>query len=294
LLLLLLLMKVEILRSLIENGIAKKFDLLKWSRMHCYSANAMERAHMTFEQVRPMVMKLLILEEEEEQQTKERRRRRRTTDEGEETSYDDNSNSNSNNFVYGEIALEAFHDFVCKYAHAAPGTTETRRFYDLGSGTGKATFVAAMTGLFRSASGCEILACLHGIATTIVDDFRELILPLMISEHRKNVDINVRHGDIFASEAIGEWTKCEFVFCNCLTWTDEQMEKLAKAAEEMQIGSIFVTVLLPLPSDFFEVVAEEEVLFSWDGYAPTVVHVRKQRLVNEDEFVRSLEESRLS
>ena len=43
---------------------------------------------------------------------------------------------------------------------------------------------------------------------------------------------------------------------------DEQMESPCRA-EHLKEGSIFVTVLLLLLSDKFEVIAEEECLFSW-------------------------------
>ena len=57
---------------------------------------------------------------------------------------------------------------------------------------------------------------------------------------------------------------------------------------KLKEGSIFVTVLLPLPSDKFEVIAEEECLFSWGGKAPLVVHKKRRQLEGENDLLASL------
>ena len=254
------------LRRLLENGVAKRYNLLEWcTNKHCENANAFERTRMIFEQIRPEVSRLFAWEES--------------------LSLAQKRKQSGDNFVYGEIVLEEFYDFLCRYAkNLAPGTPSSRSFYDLGSGTGKSVLVAALCPEFQHARGCEIIECLHGIATTIVDDFREIVqpaLPLQMGEK----SMSVRHGDFFEEEALREWTTCDFVWCNCLTWDEDRMERLAKAAERMPLNAVFVTVLLPLPSAAFEVVAEEELNFSWGSPAPVLVHVKRRQL--EESLVES-------
>jgi hypothetical protein len=55
--------EAQILRSLVENGVAKRFDLRAWSDAGCKQATAAERLHALLEQVRPDVAKLIVLEE---------------------------------------------------------------------------------------------------------------------------------------------------------------------------------------------------------------------------------------
>ena len=215
-------------------------------------------------------------EEEEESRQKGRRRSRRKS---------------RNNFVYGEVVLEPFFEFVSRSSELCTPTKETKKYYDLGSGSGKSVFIAALTGKFSFAGGCEILKCLHGVATTVVEDYKQIIEPMMKrsnSNRKMKTELRVDLNDIFSPECVRMWSQCEYVFCNCLTWEDEQMESLARAAEHLKEGSIFVTVLLPLPSDKFEVIAEEECLFSWGGKAPLVVHKKRRQLEGENDLLASL------
>ena len=152
-------------------------------------------------------------------------------------------------------------------------------------------FIAALTGKFSFAGGCEILKCLHGVATTVVEDYKQIIEPMMKrsnSNRKMKTELRVDLNDIFSPECVRMWSQCEYVFCNCLTWEDEQMESLARAAEHLKEGSIFVTVLLPLPSDKFEVIAEEECLFSWGVKAPLVVLKKRRQLEGENDLLASL------
>ena len=55
--------EAQILRSLVENGVAKRFDLRAWCEKGCSQPNAMERLEVLLEQVRPDVAKLIVLEE---------------------------------------------------------------------------------------------------------------------------------------------------------------------------------------------------------------------------------------
>ena len=54
--------EAQILRSLVENGVAKRFDLRAWCEKGCSQPNAMERLEVLLEQVRPDVAKLIVLE----------------------------------------------------------------------------------------------------------------------------------------------------------------------------------------------------------------------------------------
>ena len=312
--------EIDTLRTLTENGVGKRFDLYEYSQKShkiqcwwCYSSTnqtndeillaKMENARVIFEQIRPQVLKLMVLEEIREKKEKEKEMMMTTTMDDEKMEEEEamkkkrkrtscTNRNNRNNFVYGEVVLEPFYDFLSRSSEAyLPQSSSSRKYYDLGSGTGKSVFIAALTGKFSFAGGCEILECLHGVATTVVEDYREMIEPMtnaMNNSNNKTTELRVDLDDIFSVERVRMWSQCEYVFCNCLTWEDEQMETLARAAEHLKEGSIFVTVLLPLPSEKFEVIAEEECLFSWGGEAPLVIHRKRRQLEGENDLLISL------
>ena len=304
--------EIDTLRTLAENGVGKRFDLYEYSQKShkiqcwwCYSSTnqtndeillaKMENARVIFEQIRPQVLQLMVLKEIREKKEIEKAMMMRMMTDDEEGGKKRTSctnRNNRNNFVYGEVVLEPFYDFLSHSSEAyLPQSSSSRKYYDLGSGTGKSVFIAALTGKFSFAGGCEILECLHGVATTVVEDYREMIEPMRNARNNSNnktTELRVDLDDIFSVERVRMWSQCEYVFCNCLTWEDEQMETLARAAEHLKEGSIFVTVLLPLPSEKFEVIAEEECLFSWGGEAPLVIHRKRRQLEGENDLLISL------
>ena len=85
------------LRSLVENGVAKRFDLRAWSDKGCAQATAVERLEVLLEQVRPDVAKLIVLEELE-----------------------GTSEEDSDALVYGEIDM---HDFMTELLDKYGGTS---------------------------------------------------------------------------------------------------------------------------------------------------------------------------
>jgi hypothetical protein len=104
--------EAQILRSLVENGVAKRFDLRAWCEKGCSQPTAMERLEVLLEQVRPDVAKLIVLEELE-----------------------GTAEEDADVLVYGEIAARDFAALLEKHGdvHAADaGATDGRVFFDLG------------------------------------------------------------------------------------------------------------------------------------------------------------------
>jgi len=119
------------LRALVENGVAKRFDLRAWSaQSSCARARAIERLETLLEQARPDVIKLIVME-----------------------SLQGTPESDLDVMVYGECAPRAFLEFINAHARTlaleraeegdetrrgdARGTASTRAaltYYDLGSG----------------------------------------------------------------------------------------------------------------------------------------------------------------
>ena len=117
--------EAQILRSLIEHGVATRFDLRAWCDKGCQQPRAMDRLEVLLEQVRPDVAKLIVLE-----------------------SLAGTSEEEDDVLVYGEIALKDFVELLDKHgdvsAEAKENGSDGRVFFDLGSGTGKGVLVAGL------------------------------------------------------------------------------------------------------------------------------------------------------
>lgn len=255
---------VAALRSLVENGIAKRFDLVRWAAASACDAgpSARHRLEHLFAQARPDVLKLLVME-----------------------SLVDTPLELAETSVYGETTLDSFLEFLnarCERLArerggggddgeaAASGTGRgPLTFYDLGSGAGKSVMTAALSPYFGACHGIEMLPVAHAIAEALVEDFHAGVSP---RDDGTRPEVSVRAGDIFLDTA---WVNADVAFCNCVTWDDQTMARLALEAARMRPGSLFITVLAPLESDAFDVIAEDELDFSW-GVVEAIVHRRKQ------------------
>ena len=143
------------LRALVENGVAKRFDLRAWSAQSgCARARAIERLETLLEQARPDVIKLIVME-----------------------SLQGTPESDLDVMVYGECAPRAFLEFINAHARTlaleraeegdetrrgdASGTASTRAaltYYDLGSGAGKVRAHRRVVTVFRTMSWNRALA----------------------------------------------------------------------------------------------------------------------------------------
>jgi len=247
--------EAEILRSLLENGVAKRFDLVAWANAGCRQPTPIERLLHLFEQCRPDVAKLIVLEELE-----------------------GTPEEDADVLVYGEIDTVEFTELLNKYGGVnalggGGGDDGGRVFYDLGSGTGKAVCAAGLCAHFRHVRGVEILPCTAAIASVLVEDFVRDVLPGSRPAGNALVSVDVERGDLFAREHLERWRRADLVFCNCVTWDDDTMTTLSRHAEGLRPGAVFITVLCPLASDAFELVEEVELKFSW-GSVEALVHRR--------------------
>jgi hypothetical protein len=291
--------EAQILRSLLENGVAKRFDLRAWSDKGCAQATGMERLEVLLEQVRPDVAKLIVLEELEVRRSSFARATFsfRATDAHVSfgvcpppspplsaslhvplTLPQGTPEEDADALVYGEIALRDFAELLNAYGGTdalggGGGVGGGRVFWDLGCGTGKGVLAAGLCSHFAFARGVELLPCTAAIASILVEDFVRDVLPGARPASAPLLGVGTHAGDMFAPECLGEWRCADFAFCNCVTWDEETMRQLSLAAEGLRPGAVFVTVLCPLQSLKFELVEEVEINFSW-GAVECLVHRR--------------------
>lgn len=96
------------------------------------------------------------------------------------------SSDDLQSLIYGEVDYHSFYR-VLRKINAPAGSV----FYDLGSGTGKAVFVARLTQDFSRCIGIEVLSALHQRAQKVTDRCVARLLLYAIHIFMRVLDISV-------------------------------------------------------------------------------------------------------
>ena len=217
----------EILASLLEYGIGASFDLKAWSlrARDCSSlASVNQRLQLLLEPVRCATAKLITMQALEHDESREHLR---------------------DECVYGEINPGSFKNTILDRvslllvpSHPHPNDAPALTFYDLGSGTGKNVFVAALSGLFVRAVGIEILPELASISTALNESFVEDVVGPGGSVVAAATEL--RMGSFLIDT---EWVEtADVVFCNCVMFDGVTMHSLSTLAKGMKRHSLFITL----------------------------------------------------
>ena len=154
--------------------------------------------------------------------------------------------------IYGEVEFQSFYR-VLRKINPQPGLV----FYDLGSGTGKAVFIARFTQDFARCLGVEVLQSLHNQAKIIVDRYNGEYRQLLAAG--QNQHANVYPGNILEVN----WLDGDVVFANSTCFDDDLMRSLSKMAEGLKPGAIVVTFTKGLTSRAFELLERKRYKMSW-------------------------------
>lgn len=140
-------------------------------------------------------------------------------------------------------------------------------FYDLGSGTGKALFVARLTQDFVKCLGVEILHGLHCQAAKIVDRFNASTKQLLALGQPQ-------YAQVFEGSFLDyDWSDGDVIFANSTCFSEELMQSLSDQAERLKPGAIVVTFTKGLTSRAFELLERKRYRMSW-GPATVFIHRR--------------------
>jgi SAM-dependent methyltransferase len=176
--------------------------------------------------------------------------------------------------TYGEIDTAAFYNFLCELplnksaaSHEKPDKNATGlRFLDIGSGTGKPVFAAALLPAFTHCAGIEIVQDLHDSALKAQASLAD---PSNVVEDQDG-DADAAHSacddnslpavpapvefhcnDSFSeSDAIVTlWRQANVIFAPTTCFTDEMMEALCQRInQDVKPGTVIVTNTRGLPS----------------------------------------------
>lgn len=198
----------------------------------------------------------------------------------------DPSTGKPNSFTYGEITeIDSFVSIIgfIKSKNYVQNhhwnEVSPRKFYDLGSGSGRCVMAAALLGestqLFHECWGIELLPKLYGLSVAM-----NVAYAGMARREGLTTDTYMRKADILNLDEDHngvDWRDGFVVFANSTCFDAELFDAMAKCAKGMKPGSIFVTNSSTLPAwTGFDVVGDElRLAFSW-GHADVYVHMKRE------------------
>ena len=154
--------------------------------------------------------------------------------------------------IYGEVDFRSFLA-VLRRVPLQPGGI----FYDLGSGTGRALFVARLTHDFARCVGIELLSGLHASGRRAERRFRRFVLPLLDST--ANNDVDLCHGSLLDVD----WSDGDLVFANSTCFSEQLVSQISERAERLKPGAFVITFTKPLTSPAFDIVEKKRWNMSW-------------------------------
>jgi hypothetical protein len=183
--------------------------------------------------------------------------------------------------TYGEVHFETlaaalFHPTV----RLKPGGV----FVDLGSGTGRAVFAAALLHDFDYCIGIEISGFLHAQAIVqhqyYARDFLSRRIPRRI---RSAQTILFNRGNYLGQK----WSHADVVFINSTCFDEELFANTAAQALQLKEGALILIVSKRLSEEHFELLHEDLSQFSW-GVATLSVYCRRAKPSEAKEQVKEL------
>ena len=195
--------------------------------------------------------------------------------------------------TYGEIEYKPFVAALRKIELELEGEQYMGGvFYDIGAGTGKPVFAAALYGRFVRCVGIEILEGLFQLSQGLLQGYKEKVqqgLPLMKASTHVDLlqgdftEMDISDADVwFAnSTCFNEEVSAPLcpAFARCRAASPARplqlMDKLAAACEHQKVGTFGITFTKRLPHHKWKVLSSELHQMSW---GPATVHIQRKVL----------------
>jgi len=163
------------------------------------------------------------------------------------------------NLTYGEIewsTLKLMLDYVQKMATPKPTPVSSGRFYDLGSGRGRAVLFMALTGLFESSIGIEVLPERVSLAKQALLKLRAAI---------PNAGSQVKLYEASFLNPVFKYKDAKLIFLSNMCFDKETQDAIfARLSSEMPKGSLVFCSRLPDSMlTAFETIKVEQVPMTW-------------------------------
>lgn len=167
-------------------------------------------------------------------------------------SYEDKS------LTYGEVAPSSFKEIL-----DAVSPKPTDNFYDLGSGTGKAVFLARFLYDFAKTIGIEKLDDLYHASKDVLARYDREFRPMLPLE-KQHQFIDFIHADFLEYD----FSDADVIFVHSTCFYDELMANLERRFITLKVGTRIITVTRGLSLPIFALKKTQEYQFNW-GRATT-------------------------
>lgn len=157
------------------------------------------------------------------------------------------------NFTYGEINPDTFIDML-EVVEPKPGEV----FYDLGSGTGKAVYCAALVNNWKKCGGVEILPGLHGAASSLSQVFENM-------QEVKKLHPDWKYHFAFINEDFVnvDISDADVVFLHATTFGYPLWDNLKAKLNTLKPGTRVIVNTKQLDSEYFEKIDDQMREMGW-------------------------------
>lgn len=155
--------------------------------------------------------------------------------------------------TYGEVLPESFYKIL-----SAVKPKEDEVFYDLGSGTGRAVFLAGLLYPFSRVNGIEKLSELWQTSKIIQNKFDSEVRP-GLPDGKKNLRINFIRGDFLEVD----FFDADVIFAHATCFHDEFLMELQRRFLYLKKGARLITVTKTLSLPILDYVKTETHRLSW-------------------------------
>lgn len=175
--------------------------------------------------------------------------------------------------AYGEITPAGVID-ILKQLQAKQGS----KFYDLGSGAGKAVATAWMQGL--DASGIELAKVRYAAACQAISQIEASAVNTTSDNPLQAVTGGPRMRFLRGSFGDIDFSEADIVFCNSVFYPLQLMEKVAAIARGMKRGSYFVSTKV-LPGPGFKQVGTIDERTTWN-HGDATSYIIQEKVTDPD------------
>jgi len=159
--------------------------------------------------------------------------------------------------VYGEVLFTSLARVILKYVPLKPNMI----FYDVGSGSGRGVFLAALLHNFKRCSGIEILHSLYSASTEVLKKYESDFAPKSADGKaaKDAVEVTLSHSDF----RLKDFSDADLIFANSTCFDEQLMNDLARCCENLRAGAVVITLTKGLNSTHFQVLESKQYPMSW-------------------------------
>ena len=169
--------------------------------------------------------------------------------------------------TYGEILFQPYAlMFKELYDSGLEKGVKLNKFVDIGSGSGRPVFAAALLHPFTKCVGIEILENLHNLAVGLKSHWDENVKSTITNEDTLSTEFEFIHGDALEMD----WKDADVVFINSTCFDDELLSKFTTIIEDLRLGALVITTTKPLKSRVYQTVKQIPMQEAW-GEATTFI-----------------------